>query len=780
MTRSADRACRPLALLILILSLALTLPGAVRAQADPAGPGAPTAASVWDANAARARALLDGARGAPADLDALRQARAALVMDREDALDYVDEGDLDARILAAQLKALEQGDADADADADDAARARRTALASRLAVANAPIDAARDAHARAGVLIQEIDKVIDREGRVQLLQRQASPLTPAFWRRLAVDGAAITHTVRHSTQVRSEAGRQGLLQIMPFAVVLAGAALFLGFVVTRVCRRFLSRRIARARTDRARLALAFAQDALAILLPALAVASGALAIMLLGGSIPAFFGLAAVLLAAGLVAVFARWLGHAIFKPTVEAARIMVLPPEETVRAVRYTRRLGLVLGADMVVGHLQRTSTIGGSIVEVLSLIVVCAGAYQLWRLAQIIRRRASASPTEDLNELGLQRPAAYLMAVAAVAAPLAALAGYVVLSREVLASSLLSVAAVAAAVFCYRAVMAAAGMLGANEAPSEHRLRVLPLVFGFALGVLVVTFVAIVWGMQPERILDLVILLKDGVPVGDTRISLSGVVTFAIVFSLGFIVTHWFQRLSQQAILPRIGVDAGARSAVSTGVGYIGLTISALIAVVAAGLDLSSLAVVAGALSVGIGFGLQPIVANFISGLILLIERPIREGDWIEGEGYSGLVRRISIRSTYIETWDRNEVIVPNSALASGRVTNLTFGSGLTRVAAPVLVGPTSDFAKVREVLLECAAAHPDVAAEPAPFVAFEAMTAEALTLNLFVFIRDARIGSGVKSDLLFAAIERLAAQGVPMPFGSPARRPATDTPG
>ena len=755
---------RSVAAFLTLLSL-LLFAGATLAQDHP-GAASP-AVGVWDVNAAQARNALEEARRGRVDLPTLRQVRAALVSDREESLAYVNEGNLDARILEAQVKALGQ-----PVDGDEGGDSRRSTLVARLEVASAPIAAARDANARAGVLIQEIDRVIDHAGRAQLLRRQTSPLMPDLWRRVAQETATIAEMLRQASQSQSPTGRQALIQAMPFAVVLGGMALVLGFGITRSCRRFLLRRVDLARTDRARLAYAFAQELLSIMLPALAVMSAAAAVTLLGRSAPAFFSLASVLLASGLVVVFARWLGHAMFKPTVEAARIMVLAPDEATRAVRYTRRLGLVLGGDVVVGYLQRSTTIGAAIVEVLSLCLVCAGAYQLWRLAGIVRRQQRTSPPEDMNALGLQRPAAYILTMAAIAAPLAVLTGYVALAREVLTSSLLSVGAVAAAVFCYRAVMAAVGMLGARDREDHGGIHLLPLVFGFALGVLVVAFVAIVWGMRPERILDLVILLKDGIPVGDTRISLSGVVTFAIVFSLGFIATHWFQRLSQQAILPRIGIEAAARSAVSTGVGYIGLTVSALIAVVAAGLDLSSLAVVAGALSVGIGFGLQPIVANFISGLILLMERPIREGDWIEGDGYSGQVRRISIRSTYIETWDRNEVIVPNSALAGGRVTNMTFGSGLTRITAGVLVGPNSNFSRVREILRASAIAHPDVVGDPAPYVALEAMSSDALTLNLFFFVRDARLGSGVRSDVLFDAIEQLAAEGVPMPFAAFAR--------
>ena len=162
------------------------------------------------------------------------------------------------------------------------------------------------------------------------------------------------------------------------------------------------------------------------------------------------------------------------------------------------------------------------------------------------------------------------------------------------------------------------------------------------------------------------------DGIPMGDIRVIptniLAGIIAFAVLTGL----TGWVKRWIDKRWLRQITPDRGARDALVTVVGYTGFTISLLVGLSISGVNITGIAVVAGALSVGIGFGLQAIANNFVSGIILLFERPIKAGDFVTVGDVEGFVRKISIRATEIETLDNQDMLIPNSELVSGRVTN------------------------------------------------------------------------------------------------------------
>ena len=212
---------------------------------------------------------------------------------------------------------------------------------------------------------------------------------------------------------------------------------------------------------------------------------------------------------------------------------------------------------------------------------------------------------------------------------------------------------------------------------------------------------------------------------------------------------------------------MDAGVRNSVRTASGYFAVIVVLLLAFGAAGVDFSNIAIVAGALSVGIGFGLQSIVNNFVSGLILLAERPIKVGDWVQVAGGEGTVRKINVRSTEIETFDRCSVIVPNSTLISETVSNWTHDDLMGRVRVMVGVSYNADPKQVEEILVACAKAHERCLDFPAPHVVFQNFGASSLDFELRMFISDVLYVTFVASDLRFQIYTALKEAGIEIPF-------------
>jgi len=245
-------------------------------------------------------------------------------------------------------------------------------------------------------------------------------------------------------------------------------------------------------------------------------------------------------------------------------------------------------------------------------------------------------------------------------------------------------------------------------------------------------------------------------GVTIGGVRLAPADMIAASLLFSLAVMVTRYVQRMLDVRVLQRLQIDLGVQNSIRTGVGYFGFIMAMLVAIGALGLDLSNLALVAGALSVGIGFGLQNVVSNFAAGLILLVERPIKVGDWVIVGDREGVVKRISVRATELQTFQRASVIIPNSELVSKAVLNWTFKDKFGRVDIKVGVKAGSDLKLVRETLLACANAHRQVASSPGAFVVFQDFNGSTMNFELRCFVRDVDFYLATASDLRFAIVE------------------------
>jgi Small-conductance mechanosensitive channel len=286
----------------------------------------------------------------------------------------------------------------------------------------------------------------------------------------------------------------------------------------------------------------------------------------------------------------------------------------------------------------------------------------------------------------------------------------------------------------------------------------------FSVAAGLPLVLFS---WGFSPRDLQLLAYQLFTEISIGTIRISLIGILGGILLFIVGLLVTRWFQKWLDGSVMARSHVDVGVRNSVRTAIGYLGTAIAGLVGLSAAGIDLSSLALVAGALSLGIGFGLQNIVSNFVSGLILLAERPFKVGDWVATGTTEGFVRRISVRATEIETFQRQSIIVPNSELINASVGNWTHRNRLARVDVPVGVSYDSDPRRVIDLLKEIATEQEGVLLTPEPSVSFVGFGTTALDFQLSVFVPDILNSLGVKNGLRITILERFRKEGIVIPY-------------
>nr|WP_267550876.1 mechanosensitive ion channel family protein [Rhizobium rhizogenes] len=273
--------------------------------------------------------------------------------------------------------------------------------------------------------------------------------------------------------------------------------------------------------------------------------------------------------------------------------------------------------------------------------------------------------------------------------------------------------------------------------------------------------------WGFHIQDLELIAYRLFTEIRIGNISISLLGICAGILLFAGGYLVTRWFQRWLDSNVMARGQVDLGVRNSVKTGIGYLGIAVAAIISISAAGIDLSSLALVASALSVGIGFGLQNIVSNFVSGLILLVERPFKVGDWIVSGTSEGIVKRISVRATEIETFRKQSIIVPNSELINASVGNWTHRNRLARSEIPVSVSFESDPQKVMEILLELVRGVPKVLRNPEPHVEFLRFGPSSLDFEMRFYLSDLSDGMEIRNNLRIQILKRFREEGISIPY-------------
>lgn len=283
----------------------------------------------------------------------------------------------------------------------------------------------------------------------------------------------------------------------------------------------------------------------------------------------------------------------------------------------------------------------------------------------------------------------------------------------------------------------------------------------------VVLIYFLLRLWGMPGSVLLYGIKKLVFGFKIGGIYISLLAILTGVLVFIVALTMVKMFRRKLNNSLLNRINMDEGIKHTLLSVVSFIGFLIAVIFAMIAMGIDLSNLAVIAGALSVGIGFGLQDVIKNFVSGIILLFERPFKVGDWVILGGEEGIIKQINIRSTELETWTKRSVIIPNATLLSSSLVNLTHGDSWQRQSIVVGVSYDSDVDRVSALLLECAREHKRVAKVPAPVIVFKDFGASSLDFELRFHVSNVRTDWSVGSDLRYTILRKFREEGIEIAY-------------
>ncbi|KIC11221.1 mechanosensitive ion channel protein MscS [Leisingera sp. ANG-M1] len=721
----------------------------------------------WLKTAARAEEVIDARRASSAAMEALRT---ELTTYRQNFLEArTDNGDR-IQTLEGQIAALGAAPGEGESEPEDIARLRRS-LEQQLKDLKVPQIVAEEAYSRANGLIAEIDKIIRERRTRTLLERGPSPLNPenwaSAWRALTRSGSSILNETANKLSTATTTERvQNSLPALLALLVVAALLLFRGRPWAHAAGDYL-----RSFGSSGRGVWGFVVSLLEVILPFIGIICLVAAVDLSG-----ILGIRGTILLDyvpgwALLILSFHWLGNQLFSSRIENDLVPV--QEGRLNETRLmVDILAVILVLQDALGQLEAIESIPPEAHAVASFPLIMGAALVLLRLHRIgakRRKQTGASAEEDRaitaganRIISLVRRGTYLLGFLA---PVLAAFGYVNAAEAMIYPAVSTLALLAAFLVVHRFLGDVYGWFSGKG--SEARESLFSVMIGFLLAGLAVPLLALIWGARVADLTELWSKFLEGFQIGDARISPTAFLTFAVVFAAGYALTRLVQGSLRNSLLPKTKIDPGGQNAITSGLGYVGIFLSAVIAISTAGLDLSSLAIVAGALSVGIGFGLQTIVSNFVSGIILLIERPISKGDWIEVGGLMGYVRDISVRSTRIETFDRSDVIVPNSDLISGTVTNYTRGNTVGRVIVPVGVAYGTDPRKVEAILNDIAKAHPMVLLNPAPYVVFQGFGADSLDFEIRAILRDVNWVLSVKSDMNYEIAQRFEEEGIEIPF-------------
>lgn len=740
------------------------------------------------------------APGADAQLQAidqgLQQAQAALPgLDKSDALRALADTVLDAQrqadalstALQPQLQQVgEQLAQLGDASAGEAAQvaSQRRDLQKQKTVLDGQVKRAGLLSVTARQLGADIERARADQLGEQLSARVASPLSLTLWRQAAAaapdDRQRLAALAARQQAVFAQAvARQG------WAVPVVGTVLAVLLLwPLRWLLRWLGRRFAADHGPSSRLrrsGLALWRMLVGTLLPTAAAWVLVQSLRGVDAIAPALDTLAEDLLRLTLVSVLIASVAAALLTRQ-PSWRLLAVEDATAVRLRSYARAAASLVWLSGMLLLVCRAARLSATAVAVAdALTAVCFAVLVVAMLVSLVRVQAptaadDAPPAQASarRHSGVVNIVALLGQVVVAAALVAALLGYVNLAlfavRQVVWTATVVAAVGLLAMFVDdlmqwlfqpegRIGRAAGAALGLRASHLQQAAVLLSAVLRLWLLVAGMGLLLVPYGTNLQTLLSWLGVAGHGFSIGGVPFRPAAVFPAIAVLVIGLGLVSAFQRWLTRTYLPRTELETGTRASIATVLRYLGLVVVGLWTLSALGMDVSNLALLASALSVGIGFGLQAITQNFISGLILMAERPVKIGDWVRIGDAEGDVRRINVRSTEIQVADKSTLIVPNSDLITKTIRNMTMSSPLGRIQLQFSLPLSADVAQVRALLMGLYAGHADVLDEPAPAVYIDSIAGGQVAINSFAYCTSPRLTYRTRSDLFFALLQALA---------------------
>ena len=721
----------------------------------------------------------DDGRRLLADVNAIGTAAERLATRRA-----ADLADLDLR-LAGLGPAPDKG---TPADAPDVAE-QRAALNKQRAAIDAELKLARlvavDAEQRGADLIRQ------RRAQFQqaLTTRTDSPLGPAFWRNLrnAAPGdrarlQALAGELQDAARAAMEPPhRAAFLGYLVLALLLTVGGTW---VAERILVRALPPRLPAARLRRSLLATAAIVVNVLIIGTALQLVWNGVA---LGAALaPDMLALQQASVRAGAYAAFVITLGHALLSRRRSSWRLLPIGDEQARLLSPFPWWIAALSALGVLVADVN--AIIGASLAAEVLVHAGFALLLSATVAAALGRMRATAPGAPGAVDGAAPQPAArqplwvsLILAgagIAVAATVLAVALGFVALAGTLARQMVWAGVVFATTYLLYQltddlcdALLSSKGGFGARvNATLGIDAGLLDQAAVLASGVLRVVlffYMAIAlmapFGTGPDEVFRRGTSVDHSLKIGDFTLAPQALLTALAVVCAGFlairVVKHWLS----ESYFPHTALEPGMRSSIVTLLGYVGAVVVIAVALAGLGISVERIAWVASALSVGIGFGLQAIVQNFISGLILLAERPVKVGDWVMLGDTEGDVRRVNVRATEIQLGDRSTVIVPNSEFITKTVRNMTLGGAQGRVLLRLPAPLDTDARRMRTLILQAFEAHESILETPAPSVTLEGIQNGTLTFLAIGYVASPRQAGGVRSDVLFAILDALREAGL-----------------